>query len=419
MVKKRKAKNQTKKSLFYLLIIILLPVMIYAVKMVTDLRSRADSNANQYYAIFDGNSYLRLPYGSILNDISQDFTVEFKIKPTSIDNGWLYAYILHVRNDIDSEFFISMVDESNNQFSITTGIYNDDSRLLRSSPLVLNPVRPYHLAVVKKDLNYQLYIDGIKQDEITLSSQPSNLENTYVNLGAQIWIEPNGVYRPDAAYIGEIDELRFSNIARYQGNFSYPWNPFILDSNTTGLYHFQGNSFDETLNYNDGSAFGNLQYNIYPQVLPGGHCPRLNIQNYVNYYGSAYINNQLAPAGTVLRMYSPRHELVGCGIVSDNGIIRYTRAFGEPEMIDGMNYNEPVTFWLNNSLAYTEPNVVYWDNFTYQKVNVYIDRSNNILPTPTPTLIPTPKLILITSPVNKPGKRIIPTKIRKKINLLD
>jgi len=198
-------------------------------------------------------------------------------------------------------------------------------------------------------------------------------------------------------------------MSNHQSNFDFPVDSFELDGETTALYHFEGNSNDETTNYNDGVAYGNLQYNKYPQALPGGHCPKQNMINSGLYYGTAYVNNQLAPKGTIVRMYSPRHELVGCGVVGNNGIYPYTKVFGEPDMIEGMNHNEPITFWVNNLRATTDPVVVNWNDGVFGEANLYVERINDFLPTP--TLIPSPT----PSPV--PTRRIMPPKITQGFRL--
>ena len=59
---------------------------------------------------------------------------------------------------------------------------------------------------------------------------------------------------------GEIDEVRISRGVRYTNNFPKPIVPFANDTNTLGLYHFDGNANDASGNGNNGQIKGSVQF---------------------------------------------------------------------------------------------------------------------------------------------------------------
>jgi hypothetical protein len=91
------------------------------------------------------------------------------------------------------------------------------------------------------------YADGSKPEYAPVSADirsPRNLDGDDANnlplyaIGARV----TGAGPIEAI----IDELRVSDVARYRGDFTPPTVPFILDSNTVMLFHFDEGSGNET-----------------------------------------------------------------------------------------------------------------------------------------------------------------------------
>jgi hypothetical protein len=60
-------------------------------------------------------------------------------------------------------------------------------------------------------------------------------------LAGSCWIGANDFQQTGSFPIrGFLDEVRFSNIARYTGNYTPATEPFVPDSNTRLLLHFDG-----------------------------------------------------------------------------------------------------------------------------------------------------------------------------------
>lgn len=63
-----------------------------------------------------------------------------------------------------------------------------------------------------------------------------------------------------------VDELRISNIVRYKGNYDVPIRAFTADTNTIGLYHFDGAS-DQVYEDSSSSQIPLVRSEIDPEIL--------------------------------------------------------------------------------------------------------------------------------------------------------
>ena len=100
----------------------------------------------------------------------------------------------------------------------------------------------HELAMVVPDgspANVRFYIDGVSY--AATSSSGSQLINTASPFGVRA--DNTGNY----PFSGSVDEVRFSNIARYGGNYAPATTPFSVDANTVSLYHLDGDGTDAAL----------------------------------------------------------------------------------------------------------------------------------------------------------------------------
>lgn len=117
----------------------------------------------------------------------------------------------------------------------------------------------HHIAFINDGTNTKLYKDGTSLGNVA-SATPHT--GAIVYIGAAVssnWGEGSVTYTA-----GLIDEVRISNIARYTASFTPTTTPFVRDSYTKLLYHFDENgqspagnlAYDDSGNGNNGTITG-------------------------------------------------------------------------------------------------------------------------------------------------------------------
>ncbi len=101
-----------------------------------------------------------------------------------------------------------------------------------SGQFIALPVNTWtHLALVHTSGgDWTLYVNG--ESRVVMSNTP---------------IVPSGDFSLGANFNGQIDEVRFSNVARYTSNFTPPTLPFTTDANTIALYNFDEGRWNSIL----------------------------------------------------------------------------------------------------------------------------------------------------------------------------
>jgi hypothetical protein len=191
--------------------------------------------------------------GSLPVDVGEtDFTIEWWMKTilsentspecTIEDGEWMDGNVIldrDVPGDGDyGEYGVSLMDGR-----IAFGVHNGSigQTLCGNIPIADNQWHHVALSRYFEDGLMQIYIDGVLDAEVIgptgdISyrdgrSMEDPDQDPYLVLGARKLDQ--GV-----AYSGWIDELRFSNLIRYDGAYDLPSTPFISDGNTLALYHF-------------------------------------------------------------------------------------------------------------------------------------------------------------------------------------
>ncbi|MHB8580488.1 MAG: LamG-like jellyroll fold domain-containing protein [Ignavibacteriaceae bacterium] len=115
------------------------------------------------------------------------------------------------------------------------------------SKTALQPGRWYHVAAVydRSTGTASIFINGILDAKATGVNALINGQTGGLGIGVD-------TDHNDGKFNGYIDEVRISSVARYDTNFAIPLNPFVGDSNTVVLYHFNEGTGDVT-----GDASGN------------------------------------------------------------------------------------------------------------------------------------------------------------------
>ncbi len=128
-----------------------------------------------------------------------------------------------------------------------------------------------HIAVVRVRNTglMQIYVDGVLDAQTT---GPTG-DVSYRNGRSTSWPKDPflvfGAEKHDAgpaypSYRGWLDEVRLSNIRRYNGNFTRPAAPFQPDANTVGLYHFDEGSGNVINDSSGGGSHGERRFGGSP-----------------------------------------------------------------------------------------------------------------------------------------------------------
>lgn len=191
-------------------------------KVVTAFGNAQISNVQSKFggtsASFDGTGdYLSIGSSADLEFGTDNGTIEFFFSPSSVPsvagglvlrpNSTGYAnFSLSFRSTSKIEAYMSL----SNTASIPAIIYS-------SNTLSLNTW--YHVAFVKNNLTYTLYVNGVAVGSVTASSHPPTGISTSTYIGS---------FDASNYFVnGYIDELRITKgIARYTGNFTPPTAPF-------------------------------------------------------------------------------------------------------------------------------------------------------------------------------------------------
>lgn len=182
---------------------------------------------------FDGvDDYVNMP--SLTCDTTQPYTLEGWVTPASA-SAHAHILVLH-----------SVTTASVQQFAGTfqgLRLHNGEMEMLnpQSAPSISG--QPYHLALVWDGTRQQLFIDG-KGTSSETKGAANHCGISGALLGC-VWLNDSGSGMK-YFYGGQIDEVRVSNVARYQQDFAplSRGTRFSPDQNTLALYHFdegQGN----------------------------------------------------------------------------------------------------------------------------------------------------------------------------------
>lgn len=129
------------------------------------------------------------------------------------------------------------------------------------APIAVSTGVFHHLAFVRDGTQERLYLDGSLIGERSVSGDIDDSSNTAPAVGAQFFDQTNFM---SSSFIGQIDTLRISNVARYSGSsFSAPGGDLGTDAGTLILYNF--NAADLT-----GNQLADLSGNGHTGTLGAG-----------------------------------------------------------------------------------------------------------------------------------------------------
>ena len=194
---------------------------------------------------FDGNGdYLSVPYSSDWRFGSDNFTVEFWLKASTIEDANLIRF---GENSDDTRSWYTFL---NSDGTITFGINSDGTGsgwdyYATTGTIFAGPW--VHLAFVRNGTDFKTYLNGVADATDMTSSKSAYAATKSLYIAAY----GDGSYELD----GYMDEIRISNSARYTTTFTPQTrgNPFTADANTKLLIHSAyggGLGADSSGNYN-------------------------------------------------------------------------------------------------------------------------------------------------------------------------
>ncbi len=190
-------------------------------------------------AYMDGAS--RLESNAVPNIGLNDFTLEAWFKT---NKSGVHQHIAGKRDAASQNWIRAFVYSTNGFASCETGsteLYTD---------FAVNDGKWHHIACVRSGSEFKLYVDGIERNSGILTA---NLDNPALFEMGRLGNYPGG-------FVGLIDEVRYSNVVRYNSNFIPSTQPFSSDPNTIGLWHFDDSFNDATPNAFQLTPTGNIPY---------------------------------------------------------------------------------------------------------------------------------------------------------------
>jgi hypothetical protein len=235
---------------------------------------------------FDGNDSYFINDNSFNDlDISKIYTIETWVKINQLNSNSNYDVILDRRtvfslyliDDIDADYAIRFVTRNSSDAIVSSLRSDNSSTNLHFGDWV-------HIAISCDSVNTSLFINGKEVDSSTDPNFTLTKSSKALNVGGRYW----GSY--GRYLVGEMDELRISNTARYLHTKEYKHYrifPFEPDSATVLLMHYDegsGSSLgdDSRHFFNNNLRLGTNRatYIVEKQSLPIGYYQNLTAEKY-------------------------------------------------------------------------------------------------------------------------------------------
>jgi hypothetical protein len=116
----------------------------------------------------------------------------------------------------------------------------------------------------------------------------------------------------------------------------------------------------------------------------GDDCEAIPTGQFSSYYGQARTRDGVYPPRAIIRVLSPRGEVVGCGRVKEGGLFPYLRVYGADGDLPGMKYGETPIFLIDGQPAFPDQSIVWTPDFSVHEVQIDAASSSLYLPLLTP-----------------------------------
>jgi hypothetical protein len=297
--------------------------------------STAQSKFGGTSALFNGTNdiQLRVPEVEIL---TSDFTIEFWFRP---NNGTYVLFSNRPSSSFNANEIFAYYISSSNRIEWNINGYGSVSVANTSMP----HSNWYHAAWVRSGTTVTLYVNGVAQSGTKTSSTASIGNST-----RKTWYfgSIDGVADE---YSGHMDEIRFSNIARYTANFTPATQPHVNDANTLLLIHADGTNASTVFTDDNGTgrsqrgitAVGNAQVDTAQSKFGGASALFDGSGDYL--IGQSSL---VTGTGDFTIELQIRFNSTGAAVLYDQ------RTFNS----GNFSQNSPVLFWENSRMVYYNGN---------------------------------------------------------------
>lgn len=263
--------NQKISVINLLLLLLVLPLGIIASLNPVKLFQKAATETFGFgkNLRFDGlTSYVKVLSGKNLPDLNSDFTIEMWLKPKVNPLGGIDNYILvKMSNDFRQYEYLVTKEPMNKQGDgpIYFVAYNngDPKGIRGNTSLISDGNHWYHLAITKKDQNIKIFING------KIDKEEQFIINPGINSDFPLYIGTNFMYSGEleSPFIGDLEELRISNSARYLTAFNPQLTPFDVESSALAIFRFNNDLTDSSWNKHETTASGKIEY-VENDIIP-------------------------------------------------------------------------------------------------------------------------------------------------------
>ena len=184
---------------------------------------------------------------SLSFDGGNDIAIASQVAGTGTGPMTIEGWVRPAANNADGLLFVGTDDQTGWSVELNGGqlviwISTGAGWFSNQHPATLQAGQWYHLAATYDNRVLRTYVNGV-------AANPTNTGVLTEDGPLQLGGLSGYTY-----FEGEIDEVRISNVARYSGNFTVSDAPFVSDSNTLLLWHFDEGSGQ---NIADDSPSGN------------------------------------------------------------------------------------------------------------------------------------------------------------------
>jgi hypothetical protein len=222
--------------------------------------STAQSQFGGSSALFDASAdWLVITNTDDLNTGTGDFTLEFWMRPISRATNFPVV----IQNRAFQAGCIQITDRHNyntSKLQVWVVNYSNADPMFLSTTTIANNTW-YHIAVSRSGSSWRLFVNGTQEGStVTYSGDATVGANNFAAIGN------DATNTAVTQWNGYIDEVRWSNTARYTANFTPSTTPFVNDANTLFLMHANGTNASTFFEDDNGvrapkgiSALGNAQ----------------------------------------------------------------------------------------------------------------------------------------------------------------
>lgn len=246
--------------------------------------------------ILDGTGdYLSVP-DSAQWTFSGDFTIEMWIRPDSVSGNM--ELISHA-TDANNHWRLRVTSGGALQWVVTSAAVNIVS-MVSSNSLITAGGSFRHIAVVRNGNSWAIYLDGVSVATTTDSDAIPNFAGPLL-IGCGF-----GTTNP---FVGRIDELRISNVARWTAGFSPPVAPYLSSTDQIYLVRAQRDTIAATHEADDlvqvgleyvAQSAADIAYDLLVNyaAVDAGYIPLANWQTEITtYLGVLHTRRIYTPTG--------------------------------------------------------------------------------------------------------------------------